>query len=172
VVWTIPKLDPGEARSFRYGIKAGTTGRRVIAVSATDARKMQARDELATLFQGMAALSWETEPEPVALAVGRQGTFTVRVKNNGGEAATNVRVEVELPPEVSVKQSTPDVRPSGNRMIYGPASIPANGEATYTITYEAKQSAQAWFKAKLTSDSLGDRPLTTEKAVSITGTVK
>lgn len=172
VVWTIAKLEPGEARSFRYGMKAGTTGRRVVTASATDARKVRAADELATLFQGIAALTWETEPEPVALAVGRQGTFTVRVKNTGGEQASNVRVEVELPPEVSVKQSTPDVRPSGARMLWGPASIPANGEATYTITYEAKQSGQAWFKAKLTSDSLGDKPLSTEKAVSITGSVK
>ena len=172
VVWNIPKLEPGEAKSFRYGIKANTTGRRVVVASATDARKVRAADELATLFQGIAALSWETEPEPVALAVGRQGTFTVRVKNNGGEEARNVRVEVELPAEVAVKQSTPDVRPTGARMIWGPSTIPAYGEATYTITYEAKQSAQAWFKAKLTSDSLGDRPLSTEKAVSITGSVK
>jgi hypothetical protein len=83
-----------------------------------------------------------------------------------------VRVEVELPAEVVLKQSTPDIRQTGNRMVYGPASIPAYGEATYTITYEAKQSAQAWFKAKLTADSLGDRPLSTEKAVSITGSSK
>lgn len=169
IVWTVPKLDPGEARSFRFGLKASTTGRRVVVASAADARKVRAADELATLFQGLASLSWETEPEPVALAVGRQGTFTVRVKNSGGEEARNVRLEVELPAEVGVKQSTPDIRPSGSRMLYGPSSIPAYGEAIYTITYEAKQSAQAWFKAKLTADSLGDRPLTTEKAVSITG---
>ncbi len=172
VVWTVPKLEPGEARAFRYGLKASTTGRRVVVASATDARKVRSADEVATLFQGLASLSWETEPEPVALAVGRQGTFTIRVKNTGGEEARNVRVEVELPAEVSLKQSTPDVRPSGSKMLYGPSTIPAYGEAIYTITYEAKQSAQAWFKAKLTADSLGERPLTTEKAVSITGSVK
>lgn len=172
VVWNVPRLDPGEAKSFRYGIKANTTGRRVVVASATDARKVRAADELAVLFQGVAALAWETEPEPVALAVGRQGTFTVRVKNNGGEEARNVRVEVELPAEVAVRQSTPDIRATGNRMLWSPNTIPAYGESTYTITYEAKQSAQAWFKAKLTSDSLGDRPLSTEKAVTITGSVK
>lgn len=172
VVWSVPKLEPGEARSFRYGIKASTTGRRIVVASATDARKVRSADEVATLFQGLASLSWETEPEPVALAVGRQGTFTIRVKNTGGEEARNVRVEVELPAEVSLKQSTPDVRPSGSKMLYGPSTIPAYGEAVYTITYEAKQSAQAWFKAKLTADSLGDRPLVTDKAVSITGSVK
>lgn len=169
ITWTVPRLDPGEARSFRFGLKAPTTGRRVISVHAADARKVTATDELATLFQGVASLSWTTELEPAALAVGRQGTFTVRVRNSGGEDARNVRLELELPPEVTLKQSTPDIRAAGNRLAYGPSSIGAYGEAVYTITYEAKQSAQAWFRVKLTAEALGDRPLTTEKAISITG---
>jgi len=169
IMWTVPRLDPGEARSFRFGLRADTTGRRVVAVHAADGRKVSAADEMATLFQGVASLSWATELEPVALAIGRQGTFTVRVRNSGGEEARNVRLEIELPPEVSLRQSTPDIRPSAGRLNYGPSSIAAYGEAVYTITYEAKQSAQAWFKVKLTADALGDRPLTTEKAISITG---
>jgi len=43
------------------------------------------------------------------------------------------------------------------------------GERVYTVTYEARQSAQAWFKVKMTAESLGERPMTTEKAVEITG---
>lgn len=172
VVWAVPRLEPGEARSFRFGLKASTTGRRVVVGSAADARKVRAADELATVFQGVAALVWETVPDPADLSVGRRGTFTVRVKNNGGAEARDVRVEVELPPEVGLKQSTPDIRPSGSKLVYGPDSIPAYGEATYTITYEARQSAQAWFKVRMTADALGDRPLETEKAVSITGSFK
>ena len=47
--------------------------------------------------------------------------------------------------------------------------IPAYGEVVYTLTYEAKQAAQAWFKLKMTADCLGERPMQTEKAVEITG---
>jgi uncharacterized repeat protein (TIGR01451 family) len=169
IVWAVPRLDPGEAKTFRFGIKASTTGRRVVVASTTDARKMRDSTEAAVLFQGVAALVWETELEPAALAVGRQGTFTVRVRNNGGEEARNVRVEVGLPPEVGLKQTTPNIRPTGAKLLYGPSVIAAYGSATYTITYEAAQSATAWFKVKLTADALGDRPLETEKAVSITG---
>lgn len=172
IVWAVPRLEPGEARSFRFGLKASTTGKRNVVASATDARKVRAGDERATLFQGVAALVWETVPDPVALSVGRRGTFTVRVKNNGGAEARNVRVQVELPPEVLLKQTTPDIRPSGNKLVYGPDSIPAYGQATYTITYEARQSAQTWFKVKMTADALGDRPLETEKSVNITGSFK
>lgn len=169
IQWVIPRLEPGEARSFRFEVKATTTGRRVVVASAVDSRGQRAADELATLFQGSAALVWETVPNPVALAVGRQGMFTVRVRNTGGEAAHNVRVELELPEAVGLVQATPRGQPQGNRLVFGPETIPAYGEAVYTVTYEARQAAQAWFKARLTADALGDRPMTTEKAVEITG---
>lgn len=168
IVWTVPRLEPGEAQAFRFGIKASTTGRRVIVASAQDARKLRSAEEVATVFQGAAALVWETEPEPAAMTVGRRGTFTIRVKNNGGEAARNVRVEVELPTTVGLVQSTPVVSPAARVLTFGPETIPAYHEAAYTITYEAREGAQAWFKAKLTADSLS-QPLLTEKAVEITG---
>ncbi|HJZ56639.1 MAG TPA: hypothetical protein VKE74_16855, partial [Gemmataceae bacterium] len=71
IFWTVPKLEPGEAMTFRFALKANTTGRRVVVASATDARKLRAAEELATVFQGTAALVWETVPDPVALSVGR-----------------------------------------------------------------------------------------------------
>ena len=47
--------------------------------------------------------------------------------------------------------------------------VAANGETTFTITYEALRSSQAWFRATLSADALGDKPLVTEKSVGITG---
>lgn len=169
IQWVVPRLEPGEAQTFRFAVKATTTGRRVVVASVADARGQRAADELATVFQGTAALSWDTEPKPVALAVGRQGTFTVRVRNSGGEAARNVKVEVDLPDAVNLVQVTPNVQAKSGRLTFGPETIAAYGEAVYTITYEARQPAQAWFKLKMTADSLGDRPMQTEKAVEITG---
>ncbi|HVL10928.1 MAG TPA: hypothetical protein VM529_00080 [Gemmata sp.] len=169
IQWVIPRLEAGEAQTFRFEVKSGTTGRRVVVASVADARGQRAADEVATLFQGVAALVWESEPNPVALAVGKQGTFTVRVRNNGGEAARNVRVEIEVPDAVTAVQVTPKITLGSNKLVFGPETIPARGEAAYTLTYEAKQSAQAWFKLKMTADCLGDRPMETEKAVEITG---
>ncbi len=169
IQWVIPRLEPSEAQTFRFAVKATTTGRRVVVASVADARGQRAADELATVFQGTASLSWETEPKPVALAVGRQGTFTVKVRNGGGEVARNVKVEVDLPDAVNLVQVTPNITPKGGKLTFGPESIAAYGDATYTITYEAKQASQAWFKLKMTADCLGERPMQTEKAIEITG---
>ncbi len=174
VQWTIPRLEPSEAQSFRFGLKAATSGRRMVVASATDARGQRAGDELATVFQGAAALAWESSPNPPALSVGGQGTFTVKVRNNGGEAARNVQLEVDIdrPETVSVTQAVPVNRSATGKLVFNPQVIPAFGEINYTITYTAKQSAQVWFKLRLTADCLADRPMQTEKAVEITGGVK
>ncbi|QDU19537.1 DUF11 domain-containing protein [Urbifossiella limnaea] len=169
VVWTVPKLEPGEAMTLRYGLKAATSGRRVVVASAADARKARDSQELATVFQGTAALVWEQTPDPAALAKGRNGTVTVRVRNTGGEEARNVRLEVELPPEVGYVQSTPQVRAENGKVVFGPEAVSAGGERVYTITYQAERPGQAWFRFRLAADALGDRPVTTEKSVEITG---
>jgi hypothetical protein len=76
---------------------------------------------------------------------------------------------VELPPEVSFVQSTPQVRADGGKVLFGPEAVAAGGERVYTITYQAERAGQAWFRFRLSADALGDRPLNTEKSVEITG---
>jgi uncharacterized repeat protein (TIGR01451 family) len=169
IVWTLPRLEPGEAQSFRFGMKANTTGRRVVVASASDARGLKAGQEVATVFAGTAALVWETEFKPLTVQVGKQGTFTVKVKNNGGEAARDVKLQMDVPDAVSVVQVTPKTRVEGSALAFGAESIPAYGDLTYTITFEGKKADQAWFKVRLSAECLGDRPMQTEKMVNVIG---
>ncbi len=172
IVWQIPRLEPGEAQSFRFALKASTPGRRVVTASANDARGMKATQDVPTLFAGTAALVWETSFDTHTVQVGRQGMFTVKVKNHGGEAARNVRLQLDVPDEVAVVQPTPKVPITGSTVVFTTESIPAYGEETYTITFEGKKADQAWFKIRMTADCLGDRPMQTEKMVDVIGKPK
>lgn len=172
LAWGVARLDAGEAQSFRFGVRAGTTGRRTFAATATDARGQKAAQEVATVFAGTAALVWETGINPLTVGVGKQGVFTVRVKNNGGEAARNVRVRIDVPDEVSVVQTTPKVRVDGGTVLFPTETIGANGETTYTLTFEGKKADQAWFRVSLIADHLNDKPMQTEKAVEVLGGAK
>ncbi len=169
IVWTLPRLEPGEAQSFRFAIKASTTGRRVIVASATDARGQRAGQELATVFSGTAALVWETKFDPLTVQVGKQGTFTVKVKNSGGEAARNVRIQIDVPDAVSVVQVTPKTRIDNAAVTFGAVEIPAYGEQLYTLTFEGKKADQAWFQVHMAAECLGDRPMKTQKMVEVIG---
>ena len=141
-------------RTYRFAVKANSTGRRVVVATVADSRA-SAVDEITTLFQGTAAARLGDDPNPVALSVGKQGTFTIKVRNNGGEAARNVRLEVDLPESVSVVQVTPNIRPTGTKLTFNAETVPAYGESVYTITYESKSSAQEWFKLRLSADAAG-----------------
>ena len=169
IVWTLSRLEAGEAQSFRFGIKASTTGRRVVVASAADARGLKASQELATVFAGTAALVWETDFKPLTVQVGQQGTFTVKVKNNGGEAARAVRLRIDVPDEVSVVQVTPQTQVANSALVFGAEEIPAYGEKLYTLTFEGKKTGQAWFAMRLGAECLGDRPMQTEKMVNVIG---
>jgi uncharacterized repeat protein (TIGR01451 family) len=169
IVWQVPRLEPGEGQSFRFAIKASTTGRRVVVASATDARGTKAGQELATVFAGTAALVWETKFDTHTVQVGKQGVFTVKVKNNGGEAARNVRVQIDVPDAVTVVQVTPKTQINGAAVLFGSASIPAYAEETYTLTFQGAKADQAWFKVRMAADCLGDRPMQTEKLVEVIG---
>ncbi|QJW93392.1 DUF11 domain-containing protein [Frigoriglobus tundricola] len=169
IVWKVPRLEPGEAQSFRFAIKANTPGRRVVVASASDARGIKAEQTVPTLFEGVAALVWETDFDTHTVQVSRKGMFTVKVKNHGGEAARNVRLQLDVPDEVTVVQMTPKTPINGSTLVFTTESIPAYGEETYTITFEGKKADQAWFKIRMTADCLGDRPMQTEKMVEVIG---
>jgi uncharacterized repeat protein (TIGR01451 family) len=169
VVWAVPQLKPGEAQSFRLGLKANTTGKRTVRAAARDNRGLEKARETVTAFQGTAVLYWTAVLDPQLVSTGRQGTLTVRVENRGGEAAKNVRLRVVLPPEVTLVQASPRNQASANEVAFDSLSVSANGEEKFTVTYRADRTGQAHFTLKLSADALGDQPLTKEQAVEITG---
>jgi uncharacterized repeat protein (TIGR01451 family) len=169
IVWQLPRLDPGEAQSYRFALKANTTGRRVVSASASDARGMTGAQELPTVFTGTAALTWESTFSSLTVGVGKQGTFVVKVKNHGGEAARNVRVQIDAPSAVSVVMASPQTRFEANPIVFGPDTIAGNSEATYTITFRGEKADNAFFNLSMTADCLGDKPLTTQKSINVLG---
>ncbi|AMV29103.1 Large cysteine-rich periplasmic protein OmcB precursor [Gemmata sp. SH-PL17] len=167
IMWQVPRLEPGEAQTFRYELKASTTGRRTVTSQVSDSRGTRASQEVATTFAGTAALVSETKFDSLTVQVGKQGVLTVEVKNTGNEAGRNVRVQIEVPDNVSVVQTTPSVRVEGNLVQFNAESVPSNGKATYTLTFKGMKADQAEFRVRMSADSLGDRPTTTEKMVEI-----
>ena len=98
----------------------------------------------------------------------REGILTITVRNQGGEAAKNARLRVELPREVKLVQATPRHQPALNEVIFDALTIPAYGTETFTVTFKADRTGQGRFYMKLSADALGDEPLKKEQVVQIT----
>ncbi len=98
--------------------------------------------------------------------------FTLKVKNTGGEVARNVRVRIDIPDNVSVVQTTPQVQVQNNVVFFPLEEIAGYGEKTYTLTFEGKKADQAWFKMAMIADCLGEKPMQNQRMVEIIGSPK
>lgn len=168
VLWTIPKLAPGESQSVRWGLQSLSGGRRQIRAAAVAGRGLEDTARTETVFQGTAALHWQTSFDRDTVAIDRQGVMTIAVRNSGTEAAANVRLNVTLPKgSVSFVQASPTFKQTGDTVTFEALSVPAGKSETFTITFRGEQYGRAYFNAKLSADALGDRPLGAEKYVEI-----
>ncbi len=168
VYWAIPKLAPGESQSFRWGLQSTGGGRKQVRAAAIAGRGVEDTAKAETVFQGVANLHWATSFDRDTVAYDQQGVMTIRVSNTGSEAATNVKLSVELPKNlVSVVQISPAYKKDGDRVVFDSRTVPAGKAETYTITFRGEQFGRAYFNAKLSADALGDRPLGAEKYVEI-----
>jgi uncharacterized repeat protein (TIGR01451 family) len=167
VLWTIPKLAPGESQSVRWGLQCSGGGRRAVRAVAT-ARGLEDLARTETVFPGAAILHWQSSFDRDTVAIDQQGVFTVVVRNSGTEAAANARLSVVLPKgSVSLVQASPLYKQTGDTVSFDPRAIPAGKSETFTITFRGEQYGRAYFTAKLSADALGDRPLGAEKYVEV-----
>jgi uncharacterized repeat protein (TIGR01451 family) len=169
VLWIVPSLPAGESRSYRVSLEAQTSGRKSIKAGAREPRtQLEETKEVVSMFQGKADLTWAPSLDQVVLSAGRQGTVTIKVRNQGGETEKALRVRLELPEQVKFVQATPNAFDlAKNELVFKPRAIAPGQQETFTITYEAKSSGRAYFRMRLEADSLGDRPLLKEQAVEI-----
>jgi uncharacterized repeat protein (TIGR01451 family) len=168
VLWTIPKLAPGESQSVRWALQSTGSGRKAIRATATS-RGLEDTARTETVFPGTAVLNWQSNFDRDTVLVDQQGVFTVVVRNSGTESAANARLTITLPKNsVSLVQASPLYKQTGETVTFEPRTIAAGKSETYTITFRGEQFGRAYFNAKLSADALGDRPLGAEKYVEVT----
>ncbi len=172
-VWVIPKLAAGEAQEFRVQVvpAQGTSGRRTLKASARDAsgRTDAQTREAITDFVGRADLSWKPTFTPGRLPVGREGTITVLVRNQGSETDKGVRLRVMLPPEVTLKDAIPSkasLDPNDNTLVFPPQPVAPGKTGEFTVTYQARTPGQAQFRLLLEGESL-EKAITKDQAIEI-----
>jgi hypothetical protein len=185
IVWTIPKLAPGDRESFAWSLQSTDGGRKSVrgtAVGRVIAEQPGSNGQLVsrtgktvehsavfqTLFGGSSDLRWERAFDQALVSVDRTGTMTIKVSNRGTEAAGNVRLVIDFPKDlVSGLQASPKGKIESGRATFGPITLGANQSETFTLTFRGEKPGRAIFLSKLFADPLGDKPLGAEPQVEI-----
>ena len=73
-------------------------------------------------------------PEQANVLLGQTVEFTVRYRNTGTAAGTDVRISVPLPDGMTLVGSNPPARLEGRQLVWTIPSVPVNGEGTLRFT--------------------------------------
>jgi len=171
VIWVIPQLRAGEAESFRMKVEANTSGKRSLRATVRDGKGLvEDGKDLTTIFQGRADLHWKPDVSPPILQVGKTGSVSIVVRNEGGETAKAVRIRVTLPKEVRVSSTNPNkATQAEDEVLFAPLPILPGKSETFTVNFEAKQAGRAFFRMRLEEpETFGEKALIKEQPIEIT----
>jgi uncharacterized repeat protein (TIGR01451 family) len=167
VQWILPKLSPGETRLLTVDVIADTPGNRRFELAVKADRGAEQKAELSTMFDGLAALHWNTQG-PTTSTVGKSIEYRILVENTGNAIATNVQVTATLPPEVEFRnQALPQFQIRDRSVVFRPIQIPAKGSTTYTLTVVPRDKGMVKFSFELLSDQMKSGSAFQDKVVTI-----
>ena len=166
VTWNIGDIAIGDSVTVTVQLRGEDVGTytNTAAVTSDQGASAEADFDLEVLAATGASLQISDSNDPVG--IGEQTTYTVRVTNQGDDAAvTNVSVTVTIPDEFTIV-SAGDGVVVGQRVTFAVAEIAVGSEVTFDITAEATDDGDVVASATLTYDEF-DQSITDEEGTKI-----
>lgn len=86
------------------------------------------------VFYAAPEITISLSPAQANVLPGQTAEFTVRYRNIGTAAGTDVRISVPLPDGMTLVSSNPTARLEGRQLVWTVPSVPVNGEGTLRFT--------------------------------------
>jgi uncharacterized repeat protein (TIGR01451 family) len=170
VQWSLGQLQPGASRTVDITLRADRAGKICNRVQAVADCDISATTEMCTEFVGITALLLEvvdTGFDPIE--VGAESRYMIIVRNQGTADATNVKLDMLAPEQISVTRVTgnANTKKEGQRITTQPFNLPPRGEARFTVYGTALKAGNVRFKVDMTADQLTSGPVHEEESTTI-----
>ena len=100
VRWRLEELPANETGSVELVTMPVEAGQHAIKLRGTAQKGLTAEKEQPVLIEGLAAILFQVAKTADPIEVGGETTYEVHVVNQGSKAAGNVRLSIDLPPEL------------------------------------------------------------------------
>jgi uncharacterized repeat protein (TIGR01451 family) len=162
VRWALGTLAPGQGRILQLRVRSDAEREVRQVPVATYGRGLKASTEIATKFQGAAGFDFDVEASAYAVEVDTPVRYTIRVFNRGTGAQAKVGIEVELPPQLELKEARgPDglkYREAKGVVTFDPLpTLAANAEVVYEVVAVARKVGDARVRVGMTAAGV-ERP--------------
>lgn len=155
VTWSLGTLNPGESRNISY---IAVPGPNVNSVSSTATASCVCADAVTatctTEVRGIPAILLEVVDVDDPVEVNTETTYVITVTNQGSAEDQDIRVTVNLPPELTYVSSTGPTQGtvSGQRITFAPlATLAPKARAEWRVQVRANAAADIRSAFEMTS---------------------
>lgn len=170
VRWRLEELPAGEAGSVELVTLPINAGQQAIALQATAERGLAVKKEQPVKIEGIAAILFQVADTTDPIEIGGETAYEIRIINQGTKAAANVRLTIDLPPEVKLVAAEGPTRyqpPTGNRVVFdGLASLAPKADTAYRIRVRAVRPGDLRTSFLLQTDEM-QRPVVKEESTRV-----
>jgi len=144
-------------------------GQQKIRLRSTAEKGVQAEQEHPVVIEGIAAIMFEVADVSDPVGVGGETTYEIRVVNQGTKAAGNLRLAVDLPPELRPVAAEGPTRNAleGNRVLFEPlARLAPKADTTYRVRARAMRPGDLRVRVQVLTDDL-QSPVVKEESTRV-----
>lgn len=169
VFWRLEELPTEDTGTVELVTMPVEAGQQNIRLRGSAQKGLSVEREQPVLVEGIAAILFEAVDVNDPIEVGGETTYEIRVLNQGSKAATNLRLEVMLPPELQpiAAEGASHNRVEGNRVIFdGLPRLAPKADTTYRIRAKALRPGDLRTRVQLFTDEMAS-PVTKEESTRV-----
>ncbi len=169
VHWQLAELPVAETGTVQLVTMPVRSGQQKIRLEGKAAKGLHAEQEHPVSIEGIAAIMFAVADVTDPVGIGGETTYEIRVVNQGTKAADNVRLAIDLPPELTPVAAEGPTRNTveGNRVLFEPlARLAPKADTTYRVRAKALRPGDLRIRAQLLTDDL-QSPVVKEESTRV-----
>ncbi|MFO0944701.1 MAG: DUF11 domain-containing protein [Planctomycetota bacterium] len=169
--WDLGEIKANGSKVLALTGVANELGEKVFEATVTASGTTPRETQWSTTIQGIAALQVDVVDVDDPIEVGAEGIYEIRVVNQGTMAATNVKVEATIPPEMDAVAAD---GPTGQKLVdhiltFEPIEkLAPKADVTFRVKIKGARAGDCRFKTTVTNDQL-TRPVVKEESTTVYG---
>ena len=169
VHWLLEELPPNETGQVTLTTLPVEPGEQLLRLEGTAERGLSAQNQETIQIEGVAAILFQVVDAADPIEVGGETTYEIRVVNQGSKAATNVQLQVELPPELKPLDAQGPVRYAieGQSLTFEPlARLAPKADTTFRLRVQGLQAGDLRAQFLLKTDEM-ETPVSKEESTRV-----
>jgi uncharacterized repeat protein (TIGR01451 family) len=169
VRWKLEELPANESGAVELVTMPVEAGQHAIKFRGAAQKGLLVEKEQPVMIEGVAAVLFQVADIEDPIGVGGETVYEVRAVNRGSKAADNVRLTIELPPEMKPLSAEGPSRHriEGNRVVFdGLARLAPKADTAYRIRVKAVGAGDLRARFLLQTDDM-QSPVTKEESTRV-----